>query len=61
MTRSMARLSRWAALATAGGFLLLDGAGSCLPENFYSTLLGDTIIAGTVSAVLNGFLAQAGL
>ncbi len=60
MTTVLARLSRWAVLATAGGLLWVAGAGSCLPQNFWSGFLGDTIISGTTSAVIDTIVAQAG-
>ena len=61
MRSVLARLSKWIALATVGGFLLAGGAGSCLPENFYAGLLGDTIISTVVGAVLNAGLTAAGV
>lgn len=53
------RTLRWCALASAGGTLW--AAGGCLPENFYATLLGDTVVTGTVSALLTAALAAIGL
>lgn len=32
-------------LASCGGIMLMWGAGSCLPYNFYATLLGDSVTA----------------
>jgi hypothetical protein len=49
---------RIAALAVGGTVLT---AGGCLPPNFYSTLLSDTIITGVASAVLDSVLATAGM
>ncbi len=39
------------ALATCGGVFWILGAGSCLPYNFYSTLLGNSIIATFASTI----------
>lgn len=50
------RFWRVAALVSCGGALWMWGAGSCLPYNFYSTLLGDAII-GTVVSTVAGTLA----
>jgi hypothetical protein len=54
------RKSIWKVLAISalGGSLLLYGSGSCLPYNFYSSLLGDSIIA-TFIATLVGNQANA--
>ncbi len=52
------------ALATCGGVFWILGAGSCLPYNFYSTLLGDSIIATftstIVSAIASGLVPSTG-
>ena len=61
MSSVLARLSKWVALATVGGFLLMGGAGSCLPANFYAGLLGDTIVSTVVNAVVNAGLTAAGV
>ncbi len=55
----MSRFVRWSkviVLLGTGGMLWMLGAGSCLPQNFYPTLLGDTII-GTFAATLAGSIA----
>jgi hypothetical protein len=47
---------RWTKLllmSGTGGTLL---AGSCLYDNFWATLLGDTLITGTASYLLDQFL-----
>jgi hypothetical protein len=58
MTRIL-RPMKWMGLLVAGGMLMT--ANGCLAPNFYSTLLGDTIVTGVTSAVLNVVLASAGL
>jgi hypothetical protein len=40
------------AIAALSGTLLAWGAGNCLPYNFWSGLLGDTIIAGAVGTIV---------
>ncbi len=44
------------ALLAGGGMLWMWGAGSCLPFNFYSGLLGNSITAGVVT-IVNGVAA----
>jgi hypothetical protein len=57
----MSNLFQWCRLVLMGG-VLFAGSGSCLPDNFWSGLLGDTIIAGATSVVVetvvSGFLGQ---
>lgn len=51
----MARLIRGVKTVTilgSSGILWAAGAGSCLPENYWTTFLGDTIIATAVSTVV---------
>ncbi len=51
----MSRLVRWSkimALLGSGGMLWMWGAGSCVPYNFYASLLGDGIIATFVSTIV---------
>jgi len=58
----MRRIVGWlrsTGLVLIGGSLL--AAGGCLPPNYYSTLLGDTIVPSITSAVLNTMLVNAGL
>jgi hypothetical protein len=53
------RFLKVATLATCGGAMWMWGAGSCLPYNFYSNLLGDAVIStavSTVSALVAGSL-----
>jgi hypothetical protein len=50
---------RWAALLSAGGTLF--SAGSCLPENYFATLWGDTVVTGVTNAVLQAVLTNVGL
>jgi len=45
------RLTKMMALIGCGGMLWMGGTGSCLPYNFYASLLGDTFIAGIVGVV----------
>ena len=51
--------ARWWGMVLAGGMLL--AANGCLAPNFYSTLLGDTIVSGVTAAVVNTVLINAGL
>lgn len=46
----MARLSRMLKVIALTGVLF---QGSCLADNFWSTLLGDTIIAGATSIIVD--------
>jgi len=46
------RIGKIVALAGCGGIFWMWGAGSCLPYNFYSSLLGDTIIATAASTIV---------
>lgn len=55
--KSWNRLVKVVTLVTCGGALLMWGAGSCLPYNFYSSLLGDAVIATAVSTI-SGALAS---
>ncbi|HOA75505.1 MAG TPA: hypothetical protein PL151_07355 [Phycisphaerae bacterium] len=55
----MTRLFNYCKWLSMAGVLF---SGSCLADNFWSTLLGDTVIAGAtaivVDAVVTGFLPQ---
>ncbi len=55
------RLFRMLGLLGCGGLLWMLGAGTCVPYNFYSSLLGDTIITGVASAVLSNVLTATGI
>lgn len=54
------RLTKWLAVVTLGCCTVL-GAGSCLPDGFWPSFLGDTIISGVASALLASALAAAGV
>ncbi len=54
------RLAKWSAMLMTGSLWVL-GAGSCLPDNFWPTFLGDTILTGVASSLLAAALAGAGL
>jgi hypothetical protein len=49
--KSWNRLLKVVALVACGGAMFMWGAGSCLPYNFYSGLLGDAVIATIVSTI----------
>ena len=51
------RLWKVVALASCGGVFWMWGAGSCLPYNFYSDLLGNSIIS-TFASTIAGTLAN---
>lgn len=57
----MSSLFKWCRLVLMGG-VLFAGSGSCLPDNFWAGLLGDTIISGAtavvVETIVSGVLAQ---
>ncbi len=53
------RCMKWVALLSVGGTLF--AANGCLPANFFAGLLGDTIVTGITSAVLDAVLANNGL
>ena len=54
--------SSWKFMALAGltGMLWMWGAGSCVPYNFYASLLGDTIIAGAAGTIVSNLAAPIG-
>lgn len=58
---ALARLFKPTRLVSCGGLMLIWGAGSCVPANFYADLLGNTVIAGVTNAVLTSVLAAAGV
>jgi hypothetical protein len=52
------RVCKWLTMVTLGGTLL---AGGCVPENFWADLWANTVITGTVNAILAQVLASVGL
>jgi hypothetical protein len=45
-------------LASCGGLFWMWGAGSCLPYNFYSNLLADSVISSFVSTIVSGIATE---
>jgi hypothetical protein len=52
------RICRWLTMGTLGGMVL---SGGCVPESFWADLWANTIITGTVNAILTKVLASFGL
>lgn len=52
----MRKLGSWKilALATLAGTMMAFGGGSCLPYNYWSGFLGDTLIATFVGTIVAG-------
>lgn len=61
---NMRKVYAWttrALLAGCSGGILLVGTGSCLADNFWSGVLGDTVINGAIAAAVAKVLAGVGL
>jgi hypothetical protein len=59
--RRFSSLLKTLCLIGCGGALWMLGAGTCVPYNFYASLLGDTVITGVTGAALSSFLTAIGL
>lgn len=49
-------LFKWCRFVVYGG-IIMSVSGSCLPDNFWAGLLGDTIVSGATVAVVDAVMA----
>jgi len=59
----MQRISRLVKMMylAVSGTLVLGTSGSCVPDNLWANILGDSIITGTVEAIRNTVLVALNL